>query len=71
MMMEGSVIQCRHCKNVCRLVLPGIVTVEDETKGILGTYNLWQCDECGGLFRELAGHKRIKDNRIVDCKDFH
>lgn len=43
----GSVIACKHCKNPCRLVIHGVLTTD-------GTYNLWQCDECGAMYRELS-----------------
>lgn len=43
----GSVIACKVCKNACRLVIHGVLTDD-------GKYNLWQCEECGALFRELS-----------------
>ena len=44
---QGSVVACKNCKNGCRLVIHGVLTKD-------GTYNLWQCDECGSMFRELS-----------------
>ena len=47
---QGSIIACKNCRNGCRLVIHGVVTEDKEV------YNLWQCDECGSMFRELAGY---------------
>ena len=63
-MTGESTIACKNCKNKCRLVLSGILT-SSPFDGLIDTYNLWQCDECGGLFRELSEHIKIADDRLV------
>lgn len=64
--MSGpATVACKNCRNPCRLVLSGILTVDPMNR--LESYNLWQCDECGALFRELAGDKRIIRNHVCDA----
>lgn len=64
-MSEESTIACKHCKNVCRLVLSGVLTVDLKDK--LEAYNLWQCGECGMLFREFVGSRRIVGNHVCNA----
>ena len=63
-MSTASTVACKACKNVCRLVISGVLTVDPMDR--LEAYNLWQCDECGMIFRELSGHKKIVGNRLQD-----
>ena len=64
-MSEAVTVVCKNCKNPCRLVVSDVLTVG--VYGKLETYNLWQCDECGALFRELVGNKRIIGNHVCDA----
>lgn len=63
-MEEKIEVLCKNCRNPCRLVIGNVLVVAP--MGELETHNLWQCDECGFLWRELISKKRIVGNHVID-----
>lgn len=53
--MQETVIGCKSCKGPCRLVIGEIIAYH--AIKVTATYNLWQCEKCGQVYRELCGNQ--------------